>query len=532
MVALLHPGVYVQEVPSGVRSIEGVPTSTCIFVGETERGPTVPTKIRGASDYARLFGGHLRFEGATELRRVLMRYAVDLFFQNGGTAAYVLRASWDGNAAASPLVTNEAKATHLTFLVASSPGEWGSRLYAVYATSPNNTFRIVIYYAAPGRQPAFVEDWDRLSANAADANYAGEVLKRSSYVRWVDGASPPGASNLNGGKILELTPDQLDAVTPDPQFTGGGNDFQVDDTTLAGLTLPKLDGIDDAAIIVGATEKWVNPTSTGGFADDAAIEVYYNVIRSYTDTRPKLDLFYVADTPPFATDTGVSGVRDYVAGDPALTASTFAAVYWPHLEVGDPVGPTLTSTLRVPPAGAIAGIFARTDNRRGVWKAPAGVEATVNGVVRMQRNVIDGEQDELNPVGINVVRPIPGAGTVVWGARTLVPTSEWRYVPVRRTAMYLRKSIFNGIQFAVFEPNDTNLWGTLRATITAFMDAQFRNGAFAGATAREAFFVKVDAETTTPADQAAGVVNILVGFAPLRPAEFVVVTLSQKTATT
>jgi phage tail sheath protein FI len=186
----------------------------------------------------------------------------------------------------------------------------------------------------------------------------------------------------------------------------------------------------------------------------------------------------------------------------------------------------------IPPSGAVAGIYSRIDARRGVWKAPAGVEATVGGIVSLQRDTTDSEQDDLNPQGVDVLRSIPGAGSVVWGARTLQPASEWRYVPVRRTAMYLRKSIFNGIQFAVFEPNNTDLWTTLKSTITAFMTTQFRNGAFAGTSTKEAFFVKVDAETTTEADQAAGIVNILVGFAPLRPAEFVVVKLSQKTSTT
>jgi phage tail sheath protein FI len=198
--------------------------------------------------------------------------------------------------------------------------------------------------------------------------------------------------------------------------------------------------------------------------------------------------------------------------------------------VADPVGATLNSTINVPASGALAGLYARIDARRGVWKAPAGVEATLGGIVRLQRDTTDSEQDDLNPVGVNVLRVIPGAGSVVWGSRTLQPASEWRYIPVRRTAMFLRKSIFNGIQFAVFEPNDTALWATLRATISAFMETQFRNGAFAGRTSRDAYFVKVDSDTTTDADQAAGIVNILVGFAPLRPAEFVVVKLSQKTA--
>jgi phage tail sheath protein FI len=207
-----------------------------------------------------------------------------------------------------------------------------------------------------------------------------------------------------------------------------------------------------------------------------------------------------------------------------------AAIYWPHIEVGDPVGAGANATLVLPPSAVVAGLFARTDARRGVWKAPAGTEATIGGITRIDWELLDKHQDDLNPQGINCVRLIPGAGAVIWGTRTLRPSSEWRYVPVRRTAMFLRKSIHNGIQWAVFEPNDEDLWTSLRATIGAFMETQFRNGAFAGTSAREAYFVKVDSGTTTEIDQAAGIVNVLVGFAPLRPAEFVVVKLSQKTA--
>jgi phage tail sheath protein FI len=551
MVALLHPGVYVREVAGGVRAIEGVPTSTTIFVGETERGPLEPVKIRSASEYARLYGGHLRHEAAETppTRRVLTRYATDLFFQNGGTSAYVLRASYNGTSGPNTELSGRrapgsSATTDPRVLESVSPGEWGNHVYAVMATSgtaPNIRFRVVVYYRSPGGSPAFVEDWDRLSENPADPNYAGEVLKRSSYVRWIDGAGVPITTSdtpLDVSKILELTEAELNAITL-AQFTSAAtnNDVTVPNDQLTTL-LARLDGVDDAAIAVGASERWLGTTGTS-FQDNAdAIKAYYETLRGYVDGRPKQDLFLVADAPAFTSSTnGITAVRDYVVGVagppavPGITTTTFAGLYWPHLEVPDPVGPTLTSTVRVPPSGAVAGLYGRTDARRGVWKAPAGVEATVNGAVRLQRNVVDGEQDDLNPAGINVIRPIPGAGTVVWGSRTLRPASEWRYVPVRRTAMFLRKSIFNGIQFAVFEPNDTQLWSTLRATVTAFMETQFRNGAFAGATSRDAYFVKVDAETTTPEDQAQGIVNILVGFAPLRPAEFVVVRLSQKTAT-
>jgi phage tail sheath protein FI len=561
MVALLHPGVYVQEVSSGARSIEGVPTSIPIFVGETERGTLGPVKIRSLADYVRLFGGYQRhsFTNGTVTAltpiRVTMRYAMDLFYQNGGTVAYILRASTNAQATQRP-------GTGTPVVSAASPGEWGKEIYAVFVEAANGRFRIVVYYRAPGQTgPAVVEDWDRLTTDPADSNYVGAVLSRSSYLVWTEGATPITPADITLAEIAggtnplalsqaDLNPTRL--ASPD---LATNNDITFPTTSLPGL-LAQLDGVDDAALLVGTTERWVNgviDTIQVGFTADTGgtgvgeIRAYYDALRAYTINRPKQDLFYIADIPSFApatsllgtplTNDPVASARVYVSGQAtgptvtALTTSTFAGVYWPHFRLADPVGPTLSSTRLVPPSAALAGLYARIDARRGVWKAPAGTEATIFGIARLENTLFDVHQDELNPLGINVVRPIPGAGTVVWGSRTLVPASEWRYVPVRRTALFLRKSIFNGIQFAVFEPNDKELWSTLRATIGAFMETQFRNGAFAGSTSSDAYFVKVDEETTTPEDQAAGVVNILVGFAPLRPAEFVVVRLSQKTAT-
>jgi phage tail sheath protein FI len=558
MAALLHPGVYVQEAPGGARSIEGVPTSTAIFVGDTERGPFEPTKIRGPAEYGRLFGGHARHAGSG-LVKILTRFSVDLFFQNGGVAAYILRTNAAGPQPATALNTTIATRdllfttsppdTFVDMIRAASGGEWGANLSAVIQHRPGNRFRISVFYRGPGATTkVLVEDWDNLTLDPAGINYVNDVLLRSDFIRWQpeDSSDPkppitarPASDVPDDANILELhlTPTftalmastalagAFPAAPPVPADTNApGTPGFLDPI------LHKLDGIDDAAIIVGTSARWVNGTDANeGFptaSSNLAIKNYYDTLRSYTDTRPKQDLFLIGDIP--ATGNLTSEIIPFFNG---LNKTNYAGIYWPHLKVADPFAAAPGIPLVVPPSGAIAGIFARTDNRRGVFKAPAGTEATVNGIVDLERSLIDGEQDDMNPIGLNAIRVMPSAGTVVWGSRTLMPSSEWRYVPVRRTAMFLRKSIYNGIQFAVFEPNDTNLWGTLRATITAFMDTQFRNGMFAGGTSREAFFVKVDAETTTPGDQAAGVVNILVGFAPLRPAEFVVVKLSQKTAT-
>ncbi|MFQ5677471.1 MAG: phage tail sheath family protein, partial [bacterium] len=209
--------------------------------------------------------------------------------------------------------------------------------------------------------------------------------------------------------------------------------------------------------------------------------------------------------------------------------SSYAAVYFPWLKIKDPNGGS-SRPITVPPSGSIAGIYARSDVRRGVWKAPAGRESNINGAVGLLANISDDEQNTLNSIGVNVIRDFPNIGIIVWGSRTLATQSdlEYRYVPVRRTAIFLEQSISGGIDWAVFEPNDASLWAKLRHLISTFMMHLFRAGALCGNTADEAFFVKCDSETTTEVDIAAGVVNILIGFAPLKPGEFSLLKLSQK----
>ena len=239
----------------------------------------------------------------------------------------------------------------------------------------------------------------------------------------------------------------------------------------------------------------------------------------------RMDCFFIADPDPI--DDTVTEARDFVNG--LTVKSSYGALYYPWLKSIDPTGQS-TEPIIVPPSGFAAGMYARIDSRRGVWKAPAGTEANVGGAVGLIADTTDAQQDFLNPIGVNVIRSFPASGIVIWGARTLATRSdpEYRYVPVRRTAIYLEQSIYNGIQWAVFEPNDEPLWSSLRLNIGAFMMLNFRAGAFQGKTPNDAFFVQCDDKTTTQADIDAGVVNIRVGFAPLKPAEFVVLMLSQK----
>ncbi|HBA55067.1 MAG TPA: phage tail protein, partial [Syntrophorhabdus aromaticivorans] len=213
--------------------------------------------------------------------------------------------------------------------------------------------------------------------------------------------------------------------------------------------------------------------------------------------------------------------------DAITPKNSYGAVYLPWLKMLDPEGKS-TEPILAPPSGYVAGLYAKTDAQRGVWKAPAGTAVALAGAKGVAVNFTDVQQGNLNPLNINVIRQFAGSGIVLWGARTITSDPEWNYIPVRRMAILLRVSIYRGIQWAVFEPNDEELWASLRLNINSFMMTLYRQGAFQGSTPSQAFFVKCDSETTTQDDINLGIVNVLVGFAPLKPAEFVVVKISQK----
>ncbi|ABV94297.1 hypothetical protein Dshi_2564 [Dinoroseobacter shibae DFL 12 = DSM 16493] len=266
----------------------------------------------------------------------------------------------------------------------------------------------------------------------------------------------------------------------------------------------------------------------------------------YTETGPSLEIsntiafaererrmMFIADPPPgveLTTDTGIDALQ--------LTSSTYAATYYPWVRSPNPLynvdlNPTAPKTVLIPPSAFAAGLWTKTDGRRGVWKAPAGVETRLVGASALEFEVEELEQSTLNPRGINCFRKLPSFGSVVWGSRTLATKAvpEWRYVPVRRTALFIEKSIKDGIQWAVFQPNAHPLWASLRTNIGGFMDGLFRAGAFQGEKANDAYFVRCNlGDTMTQADIDRGQVIVIVGFAPLKPAEFVIVRIQQKVA--
>jgi phage tail sheath protein FI len=235
----------------------------------------------------------------------------------------------------------------------------------------------------------------------------------------------------------------------------------------------------------------------------------------------------VVDPPHDMTVAAASAALDALglSGDGARNAS----IYFPRVQEADLLSGGQSDTFV--PCGIVAGVMARTDAERGVWKAPAGLDASLRGTQALAETITDGESGALNQLGINALRSFPVVGRVVWGARTLrgadILADEYKYLPVRRLALLIEESLFRGTQWVVFEPNDEPLWAQIRLNAGAFMQGLFRQGAFKGTTPREAYFVKCDKETTTQNDIDLGRVNILVGFAPLKPAEFVIIQIQQ-----
>jgi uncharacterized protein len=558
----LHPGVYVQEVPSAVRPIQGVSTSTAAFIGVADSGPVPgyllptgeaaqPALVTSFTEYSRQFGGFRKDSFLT--------YAVQAFFQNGGQSLYIVRVIPDAPVVGGVPSLSSATIAHAVVgsgagavnLSAANHGAWGNNIWIQIAPSsdgdPNN-FKLLVKFGATmaEAQGNTVESYDSITYSPSPtllpgasnpAQYGRFVINsRSEYIaiRSDFSARPSNTSTDPSTGTLLLTNlfEGSDGDTTIVNFVGA----PAQDNTKTGTGIFALDKITDVSLIAIPGQGDINTVNSG-------IEYCKNL-------RPLQDCFFIGDVGSVVANgaTNVPGARQNTVA-PTVTkildarafatsglsgeqldksAGDYGAIYFPWIWATDPIGVGLNPTILLPPSGFLAGIYARIDTARGVFKAPAGLEAGVAGALAPYVVVSDTEQDELNPVMINVLRSVPGSGLVVWGTRTFGSDASWRYIPVRRMAIFLRVSIYNGIQWAVFEPNDESLWASLRLNIRAFMMTQFRAGAFQGSTPDDAFFVLCDSSTTAQTDIDNGVVNILVGFAPLKPAEFVVLKLSQK----
>ncbi|HSK17780.1 MAG TPA: phage tail sheath subtilisin-like domain-containing protein [Longimicrobiales bacterium] len=300
------------------------------------------------------------------------------------------------------------------------------------------------------------------------------------------------------------------------------------DAAILGSAVPPKTGLHAFDEVEDLNLLCIPPFDSAGFTGDASSQVLTAAL-AYVRLRRAILLVDPPSSWNNAADptSAASGVDSTAFG---LARDANAAVYFPRIRCPDPLQQGRLATFA--PAGAVAGVIARTDAQRGVWKAPAGTEASLIGVNELAVSLTEMQQGLLNPQGINCLRALPGIGHVVWGARTLRGSDRladpWKYLPVRRTALFIEESLYRGTQWVVFEPNEEPLWSQIRLSVGSFMHNLFRQGAFQGTTPSEAYFVKCDAETTTQHDMNLGVVNILVGFAPLKPAEFVIIRIAQR----
>ena len=619
MATYLHPGVYVEELPSGSRPIEAVGTSTACFIGYTLKGPMEePTLITSWNEYANLFGGLQTTEtavaGAAAPLGDTMGYSVYAFFQNGGSTAYIIRSAQTANAA-----TGALGASLITF-TAINNGDAGNDIVIQITENAGNydvevgtgtgggfvadeTYNGVTLTAGPNfietliNGPSVIVTVSVVDAVAAALEFTVAETEEISFNGGIDGAAAATGSLVSGTPLVTFT------VVNEGTW---GNDLVV--------TISEVAGVADYTVAVGQ----------GSGANFEALEEFEDISLTSTDANylpnkindiSELVTVVVDDLPGLVTEVGTSNTEEisfsggnngsapalaeYTAifigllkfrdinmillpgmywdmtdagakqaiinigiahcetiknrmilvdpqpGDEldngnevkalSLPTQTYVASYYPWVLVSNSaydvdLNPGASKKLLAAPSGFAAGLWAKTDGRRGVWKAPAGVESALLGVAELEFKVEDSEQNYLNPLGVNAIRKIPGYGPVVWGSRTRATKSnpEWRYVPVRRTAMFIEESLYNGIQWAVFEPNDHRLWASLRINMESFMNGLFRAGAFQGEKASDAYFVRCGlGDTMTQGDIDRGQVVAIIGFAPLKPAEFVIVRLQQ-----
>lgn len=630
MATYLHPGVYIEEIPSGAKPIEGVSTSVAALVGYTTEGPIgEATLVHSWDEFKAAFG---EIHSDTDY----LGLAAFNFFLNGGRDAYIARLAKSAVTASLPADSihgsgsGSAAGVDVLAITAASAGAWGDML-SVKVTDDTDGYHFKLDVSlSDGTNSSVVESFNNLSMDSSDAGYVLTVVNgNSAYIRVAlstelkdhpgtyyhqgtsvsDDLSAVTWTDVVGGMTLTLNIDNLGAKTI--TLSGASTDTYADGAAVATeiqarvralgaayahftcgfasdtMTLTSGTASAYSAVVVRPGQlatllklgKAAGGTETAGCADVVPATMGPTALAGgddgdapgagdYTDFFTKLkkvrdvniillpgQYMHEDGTGNLCIDAAVShceetGSRMVLIDPPpgdeldqatkvdalGLSTSTYAALYYPWVKVANPFynrdsNPNVPTTLTVAPSSLAAGIWARTDGTRGVWKAPAGVEASVRGIAGLEFIVEDGDQDQLNPLGVNCLRKLPSYGAVVWGARTLSTNAqpEWRYVPVRRTAMYIESSIYNGIQWAVFEPNAHGLWSSLRANIGAFMDGMFRAGAFQGQKASDAYFVRCGlGDTMTQDDIDRGMVIAIVGFAPLKPAEFVIVRIQQK----
>ncbi len=531
----LAPGVYVEEIEMGAKPIEGVSTSTAGFLGPTERGPTSPRLVTNFADFQNKYGGFIESS--------YLAYAVDGFFRNGGQRCFIGRITCAGGKVAVASLSRKDEA--LIRITAMGPGTWGNNiavitenasLYRAGDEKKSQLFKLTVMYWKKAKDVTPVEQVKSVDktkpadkAKPADKGKATEAKTTNSrgepdIVEVYNNLSPLEASSdfyekkINGisnliriEKVGDGRPDAL--APPAATLLAGGTDgkdnkAKVGATDYKGVTkmgertgLSAFEEIDEISILCvpDCVPK-----------DGSVDELTSSVVNHCETLKDRFAILQAGQsTRPIG---GIWPPKD----------SKYAAFYYPWISVMDPLK---GANKLVPPGGHIAGIYARSDMERGVHKAPAN--EVIRGALGLEFTLKKQEQDILNPRGVNCVRAFRGRGIRLWGARTISSDPLWKYVNVRRLFLYVEESIEEGTQWVVFEPNDEKLWARVKQTITQFLTRVWKDGALMGLTPDEAFFVKCDRTTMTQDDIDNGRLIVLIGVAPVKPAEFVIFRIAQ-----
>ncbi|WP_034086990.1 phage tail sheath family protein [Streptacidiphilus albus] len=523
MPSYLSPGVYVEEVASGSRPIEGVGTSVAAFVGLAPSGPlNEPTLVTNWSQYVAAFGDFT--DG------YYLAHSVYGFFNNGGSAAYVVRvggvhggesgASGSGRDAAAvgrrtpaalpPGEPQQLGAFKVSALAVGESGGLSVEVADAEGEGPADRFKLVV------RDGDTVAESFDVTAKKGNRSYVVTQVKERSKLITVQEAAPAAQVVRPDNQTVALAaPVAAAEPAPAPAAQGsapiGAGDYLGDSADRTGFG--GLEAIEEISMV--AVPDLMAAYQRGSIDLEAVKAVQLGLIAHCELMGDRLALI---DPPPGLNARQIRVWRQETSN----YDSKYAALYYPWIKVFDPA----TGQARlVPPSGHVAGVWARNDSERGVHKAPAN--EVVRGAVDLEIQITRGEQDLLNPIGVNCIRTFPGRGIRIWGARTLSSDPAWRYLNVRRYFNYLEESILIGTQWVVFEPNDDALWARIRRNISAFLVNEWRGGALFGARPEDAFYVKCDEETNPTESVDVGRVVCEIGIAPVKPAEFVIFRLAQ-----
>lgn len=573
MAEYLSPGVYVEEFDSGAKPMEGVGTSTAGFVGLAERGPIegLPQLVTNFSDFKRKYGSYLSENEFGEYR--FMAYAVEHFFINGGARCFISRVS-PSNSKCSTADVPEKDAP-LIKIKAKNPGIWGNNIRAVISPASKAKTQVLEVITTSAAKKYAVKNGAGFHAgdivkfvNAEVVSYNKVVKNQDNILEFetqfeedvVDQSLLPQKVISTCEFTLEVKFDDLVEVYENVSFNLEAPNYLEKKTAKSDLievtclgnfdpaTAPfnQLAAEQDAIVTVsfeGGSNGSMDVISPADFIGDDNGAGKRSGIQAFLDndsisimavpgvTDPNVQLTLVAHCENLGSRFAVLDVPkdakkiDDIMAHRDIFDSTYAALYHPWLQVFDPLD---KKNLSIPPSGSIIGIYARSDNARGVHKAPAN--EVVRACVGLECQFNKGEQDILNPKGVNLIRAFPGMGIRVWGARTATSNSSWKYVNVRRLFIFIEESIKANTNWAVFEPNDEVLWVRVKRTIDVFLTGMWRNGSLAGSDPSEAFFVNIGRETMSQDDIENGRLICVIGVAPVKPAEFVIFRISQKTS--